>query len=134
MWNALRLDANWSEYWPSLRELALGSDAAIRGRITSILEGQVIQGDAPEDTVEEAIFRVDVSHEWRGDLGGRPLDFTFIIQRPLADLQKLRLPEGDIVVFALSDPLIARPFVRLGYYRQGVFSRYRLQRKHLWFF
>ncbi|MEE9384364.1 MAG: hypothetical protein V3V08_13250, partial [Nannocystaceae bacterium] len=34
----------------------------------------------------------------------------------------------------LSDPLIARPFVRLGHYRQRVFSRYRLQRKHLWFF
>ncbi len=43
------------------------------------------------------------------------------------------LCKTETALCELSDPLIARPFVRLGYYRQGIFSRYRLQRKHLWF-
>jgi len=99
-WEAFEIDGNWAEYWPTLRELALNADVAGRGTIESVRAGTSVQGDAPEDVVEEVVLRVRFEETWAGQLEGGLLDFTFVADP--AKLQAAQVPRGPVVVFARS--------------------------------
>ena len=99
-WSELRTGGDWVEYWPSFTELAQNADVAASGRIIAVKSGVMIQGDAPEDTVHEAIFRVEVDELWRGELNDGAFEFTFVVDRDPEQLKALTLPSEAIVIFA----------------------------------
>lgn len=99
-WAALRLDANWVEYFATLEELVTNADVIVHGQLTAVEAGKETQGDAPEDAVSEGSFSVDVENGWRGASNGDVFVFNLVLNTPLAELQQMRLPAGDVVVFA----------------------------------
>lgn len=94
--------ADWAEYWPSLRELALGADAAVVGRFVDVSAGTTIQGDAPEDIVQEIVFHIEADEVLRGTLPNNRLSFGYILTQPLEQALNVELPTDQVLIFARS--------------------------------
>lgn len=100
LWELLQIDGNWAEFQPTLAELARSSDVVVHGRLLAVLDGQTIQGDAPEDVVAEAVLRVEVTEVLWGELAADALEFSLVLRLPVAEVQQAALPEGTVLVFA----------------------------------
>jgi hypothetical protein len=64
-WQAIQVDGNWVEFYPTITELALGSDIVAYGSFVSVRPGTDVQGDAPEDLVRQPVFAVE-GEVWKG--------------------------------------------------------------------
>lgn len=101
-WELVRIDAEWAEYWPTIRELVVGSDVVVQGHLIGARPGSVVQGDAPEDKVYEIVLQVSVDELFKGDLGseGQVLELTYVLTLTEAEIEALRFPSDPIIVLA----------------------------------
>jgi hypothetical protein len=86
-WEAFEIDAEWVEFFPTLTEMAIGSDIAALGHVTGIVAGTPVSS-APEDIVADAILTVQVDEVIRGD--ERPtLTLSLVYNLPSEDAEAL---------------------------------------------
>lgn len=101
-WNKLEIDANWVEYFPTLRELARGSDVVAFGSFSSAQMGAKVQGDAPEDTYTEILLSLAPTAQiWRG-APPKQIELTITPGKPGVNAAALAacLPNTPVLVFA----------------------------------
>ena len=101
-WKHLEIDGNWAEYFPTLRELAEGSDGVAYGRFVSARMGATIQGDAPEDSYTEIVLSVaDDAELLHGTMTGA---LTLTLTPGAGDVTASTLsgciPDASVLVFA----------------------------------
>lgn len=59
-WNEVAVCAEWSEYFPTILDLAANADLVVFGTIASVERYKEIFGDAEEDVVTEVEIKVDI--------------------------------------------------------------------------
>ncbi len=96
-WQAIQVDGNWVEFYPTITELALGSDIVAYGSFVSVRPGTDVQGDAPEDLVRQPVFAVE-GEVWKGAARDAIVEVGVVNAKPLGELERM-LPSARALVF-----------------------------------
>ena len=103
-WKAFEIDADWIEYYPTLKEMAAGADLVAVGTILSV-SLNVHRGDAEEDIFGGAVVTVQITELLSGALDGTSFALNLIVTIPVtpdtaeqieADLNAVK-PAGPIL-------------------------------------
>lgn len=99
-WQALEIDADWNEFYPTLSNLIEGADVVAVGTVVAIGKRGTLQGDAREDAISEGLFSVRVERGWRGVSSGETFQFDLVLGLPFESLEGLALPQEPVLVLA----------------------------------
>ena len=118
LWKAFEINGDWSEFQPTLAELAASADGVVVASLTEVSLGAPVQGDTEEDVVSEAQLRAVVTEMLQGAVDTKTVDFTLIIPnvrnhaqaQVLVDKIMPILPIGPVVLILRErEPGLYRP-------------------------
>jgi hypothetical protein len=126
-WNPLTISGNEVEGYESLADMAVAADAVVAGRISSVGQGRVFQGDVPEDRAYYVRLNLGVTQVARGSVAAADIvGIELLLPQVLTDADFVKaveqlegqLPESSVVVFLRqkddSDEQVYRPVNSFG--------------------
>jgi hypothetical protein len=102
-WKQLEINANWVEYFPTMKELAQGADVVAWGAFRAAQPGVRVQGDAPEDSYTEILLSLGPNIEvLRGAAPPEGIALTIVpgARDVTAGTLSECIPDSPVLVFA----------------------------------